>query len=841
MSSPLRAMLQKTDAELAALLAPYVLAAALGTAAYADAGNFAAINSSNQPFVDSFAVSSLNTETREAFDENGNLIAAWGVGSTYGFAVYNGFATDNIFSVSGVTDFGSNGDNPIKVQNILDGSNIPSVKPYDRTLNNSSSNVVFDFEYSTIYDAGTPVAYWSGFGGYLVTPTGLAADTILTSSGNPSIDVLNRQFTASDGSTLIFNYNAAGTADFFSNNVTTLGSFVAGLGSAGSPSYTFSGDLDTGIFSPTADSVAICTGGAEWWRVNSVGGLISATNILNIGFSNTIADANSIAHGNSNIVTKSGFASGRGNNVTPSNVNQTDGNIAIGTNNISSGGNYSTFFYAKSVVTGDNNNVSGLWSLAYGNYNIVTNASPTAFSGTLVYGNNNTLASSAMLFGSNGNLSTGALGLGDSIYASNGAIVIGKTGNNGAVSGLNAIKIGNETSDVAQTANYSISIGSKAQTFGIEGVTIGRFTSAGGLRSVAMGNSISAYHDNSICIGNNTLGLNITSAGVSVNNQNPLSGFHATGTMLVTDVTNLGAELVTNGTFPTGIASWTAPAGWRYGANNVYHDTNGTGAFSQVFATTIGKHYYCTFTMEQYQSGTITVQVAGVTLPVLNPDNAQFGAARTYRAVVKATSATQGISFTPSNTARLLGLDNISVKEILGGSIRALGALRLGLEDTNYIELSTGATGTALFTAAGAGAAFNFTHTIRPNANDGAALGTSALMWSDLFLASGAVVNFNNGDVTLTHATDKLTLAGGDLEITARNIITDTTTGMKIGSATAQKLGLWNATPIVQPTTAGAAAIFVTNTSLIANDSGTFDGYTIGQVVKALRNIGILA
>ena len=43
-----------------------------------------------------------------------------------------------------------------------------------------------------------------------------------------------------------------------------------------------------------------------------------------------------------------------------------------------------------------------------------------------------------------------------------------------------------------------------------------------------------------------------------------------------------------------------------------------------------------------------------------------------------------------------------------------------------------------------------------------------------------------------------------------------------------------------QPT-GGAASTFVTNTSLIANDTATFDGYTIGQVVKALRNMGILA
>jgi hypothetical protein len=68
-----------------------------------------------------------------------------------------------------------------------------------------------------------------------------------------------------------------------------------------------------------------------------------------------------------------------------------------------------------------------------------------------------------------------------------------------------------------------------------------------------------------------------------------------------------------------------------------------------------------------------------------------------------------------------------------------------------------------------------------------------------------------------------------------------TTTGWKIGTATAQKLGFWNATPIVQPTTAVAASTFVAGTGAAVQDVSTFDGYTIAKVVKALRNVGILA
>ena len=49
-----------------------------------------------------------------------------------------------------------------------------------------------------------------------------------------------------------------------------------------------------------------------------------------------------------------------------------------------------------------------------------------------------------------------------------------------------------------------------------------------------------------------------------------------------------------------------------------------------------------------------------------------------------------------------------------------------------------------------------------PSTSDGLALGHSSYQWSDLFLASGAVINFDNGNVTLTHGSGRLTLADSD-------------------------------------------------------------------------------
>lgn len=92
-------------------------------------------------------------------------------------------------------------------------------------------------------------------------------------------------------------------------------------------------------------------------------------------------------------------------------------------------------------------------------------------------------------------------------------------------------------------------------------------------------------------------------------------------------------------------------------------------------------------------------------------------------------------------------------------------------------------------------------------------------------ISSGGIINFYG----ITNYQDGVAITVG------------TSTGTRIGTTTTQKLGFWASAPIVQPTTSVTASTFVTNTSGILNDTATFDGYTIGQVVKALRNMGLLA
>lgn len=99
-------------------------------------------------------------------------------------------------------------------------------------------------------------------------------------------------------------------------------------------------------------------------------------------------------------------------------------------------------------------------------------------------------------------------------------------------------------------------------------------------------------------------------------------------------------------------------------------------------------------------------------------------------------------------------------------------------------------------------------------------------VWNSAGTWTSALSIETNGDITVSDA---------------ENLIFGSTTGTKIGTATTQKLAFWNATPIVQPTTGVAAATRTGGGGATVTDTDTFDGYTIAQIVKALRNLGVLA
>ncbi len=145
----------------------------------------------------------------------------------------------------------------------------------------------------TTLTAGSGIAITNGNGSITITSTAaggtvtsVAASggtTGLTFSGSPITTsgtlTLGGTLAVANGGTGVTTSTGTGSV-VLSNSPTlvtpTLGaasatSIANGLGAVGTPSYTFTGDTNTGMWSPSADAIAFSTAGSERVRVNSSG------------------------------------------------------------------------------------------------------------------------------------------------------------------------------------------------------------------------------------------------------------------------------------------------------------------------------------------------------------------------------------------------------------------------------------------------------------------------------------------------------------------------------------------------------------------------------------------
>ncbi|MFT6525413.1 MAG: cell division protein FtsB, partial [Bacteriovoracaceae bacterium] len=106
---------------------------------------------------------------------------------------------------------------------------------------------------------------------HVVGASGIRAEQICDETGTNCQDISAGWATGD----LMANGSMAMTGNFqlSSNNIIGVASIQSSAGSAAAPSYTFTADTNTGIYSPSADNLALATGGVERLSVSPSGGI----------------------------------------------------------------------------------------------------------------------------------------------------------------------------------------------------------------------------------------------------------------------------------------------------------------------------------------------------------------------------------------------------------------------------------------------------------------------------------------------------------------------------------------------------------------------------------------
>lgn len=153
---------------------------------------------------------------------------------------------------------------------------------------------------------------------------------------------------------------------------------------------------------------------------------------------------------------------------------------------------------------------------------------------------------------------------------------------------------------------------------------------------------------------------------------------------------------------------------------------------------------------------------------------------------------------------------NVAITHSSGILTMGTGELRITTPGTNAASVPTlGSTSTLTnktLTAPAINAGTIGTSLV-PTSDDGAALGDTTHNFSDLFLASGAVINYANGNSVVTHTSGVLTVGTGDLRVT--NAGTNSASVVTVGGAqTLTSKGL------TTPTINGGSALGATSTEI---------------------------
>jgi hypothetical protein len=132
---------------------------------------------------------------------------------------------------------------------------------------------------------------------------------------------------------------------------------------------------------------------------------------------------------------------------------------------------------------------------------------------------------------------------------------------------------------------------------------------------------------------------------------------------------------------------------------------------------------------------------------------------------------------------------------------------------------------------------------------DGTDTGDNKITLTDNLASALDITESSNSYLkfTTTNSGEKIVF-GKDLDISGdHDLIIGTSTGTKIGTAATQKIGFFNATPVVQQNTTGTTTGTSGGSGTALHTNATITGgvgstaYTVGDIVKALKTLGLLA
>lgn len=302
--------------------------------------------------------------------------------------------------------------------------------------------------------------------------------------------------------------------------------------------------------------------------------------------------------------------------------------------------------------------------------------------------------------------------------------------------------------------------------------------------------------------------LSTTITGILKGNGTAISAGTAgdVDSILPTQTGNNGKFLTTDGTN----SSWGTPASG--GGITIGTTTITSGTTTRILYDNAGVVGEYTIT----GSGTVVAMqtsptfVTDITTPVAKLS------ASLNQLVLNSGGVTGTITWTPTSTNktvtipdRTLTIDNITTSTTTNGTgfLKGNGSV-ISFDSSTYLTgltvgtttISSGTTTRILYDNAGTLGEYTLTGSgtvvamataptfvtsittpsVLATANDSGALGASGTAFSDLFLASGAVINFNAGNYTITHSAGLLT-TNGNLSLTTSGVLTTGT--IELGNA----------------------------------------------------------